>query len=382
MKCLAIVYLALLLLVPSGFPQGSLTPPGAPAPTMKTLDQLEPRTPIAALPFTISASGSYYVTGNLTAAGAASGITIATSDVTLDLGGFALTGGGSGTTGRAIDVTGLLRRNIYIRNGTVRGWSNGGVRADLATAVTVEKVRVIGNSGNAGDAGLVVGANSLVQDCVASNNSAGFAAMAGIRAGDGSTVTGCVASSNGTLGFDLGKNVIVKECAASGTVLGGGFKVGENSMLINCTAMGNQGGAGIDAGPQSALNTCTASNNTGHGIVVLGTCAITNCSAYANTSMGIRADIGNVSNSNATSNGSTGIHASTVTNSVVRVNTGTGLQCEVATNCVAKDNGHHGIFAPGGVVSFCKAFQNNVNNDGGLDISAANATRTGNNPTP
>ena len=165
MKCLAIVYLALLLLVPSGFPQGSLTPPGAPAPTMKTLDQLEPRTPIAALPFTISASGSYYVTGNLTAAGAASGITIATNDVTLDLGGFALTGGGSGTTGRAIDVTGLLRRNIYIRNGTVRGWSNGGVRADLATAVTVEKVRVIGNSGNAGDAGLVVGANSLVQDC-------------------------------------------------------------------------------------------------------------------------------------------------------------------------------------------------------------------------
>jgi hypothetical protein len=40
--------------------QGSLTPPpGAPAPTMKTLDQIEARTPISSAPFTISAPGSY-----------------------------------------------------------------------------------------------------------------------------------------------------------------------------------------------------------------------------------------------------------------------------------------------------------------------------------
>jgi hypothetical protein len=42
--------------------QGSLTPPGAPAPAMKTLAQIEPRTPIASAPFTISAPGSYYLT--------------------------------------------------------------------------------------------------------------------------------------------------------------------------------------------------------------------------------------------------------------------------------------------------------------------------------
>jgi hypothetical protein len=34
------------LLLPSAFPQGSLTPPGTPAPTMKTLEQIEPRTPV------------------------------------------------------------------------------------------------------------------------------------------------------------------------------------------------------------------------------------------------------------------------------------------------------------------------------------------------
>ena len=45
--------------------QGSLTPPGAPGETMKALAQVEPRTPISSLPYTISESGSYYVTGNL-----------------------------------------------------------------------------------------------------------------------------------------------------------------------------------------------------------------------------------------------------------------------------------------------------------------------------
>jgi hypothetical protein len=48
------------------FAQGSLTSPGAPAPTMKTLAQIEPRTPISSAPFTISVPGSYYLTTNLT----------------------------------------------------------------------------------------------------------------------------------------------------------------------------------------------------------------------------------------------------------------------------------------------------------------------------
>lgn len=49
----------------SAFAQGSLTPPGAPGPTMLTLSQIEPRTPISSAPFTITAPGSYYLTANL-----------------------------------------------------------------------------------------------------------------------------------------------------------------------------------------------------------------------------------------------------------------------------------------------------------------------------
>ncbi|MGZ5545765.1 MAG: hypothetical protein ACXWIU_13930, partial [Limisphaerales bacterium] len=69
--------------------QGSLTPPGAPVPTMKTLSQIEPRTPIASGPFTIANSGAYYLTTNVTIGGG-NAISIGANDVWLDLNGFTI----------------------------------------------------------------------------------------------------------------------------------------------------------------------------------------------------------------------------------------------------------------------------------------------------
>src|SRR5262245_40904112 len=74
------------------FAQGNLTPPGAPAPTMKTLSQIETRTAISSLPFVITNAGSYYVTANLTGTVGQSGITISASGVEVDLRGFELAG--------------------------------------------------------------------------------------------------------------------------------------------------------------------------------------------------------------------------------------------------------------------------------------------------
>ena len=50
----------------TGLAQGPLAPPGAPGPLFKTLQQVEPRIPISALPATLSQAGSYYLTTNLT----------------------------------------------------------------------------------------------------------------------------------------------------------------------------------------------------------------------------------------------------------------------------------------------------------------------------
>src|SRR5436309_2000335 len=103
---LLIVLLATLSSQPATlFAQGSLTPPaGPPAPTMKSLDQIEARTIINSTntpgdgshDFIISAPGSYYLTGNLNIGGSASGIQVTATDVTIDLNGFriARTGGG------------------------------------------------------------------------------------------------------------------------------------------------------------------------------------------------------------------------------------------------------------------------------------------------
>src|SRR5260370_272164 len=57
----------------STFGQGNLTPPGTPGPTMKTLTQIEPRTPINSVPFNLALPGSYYLVTNLTGVAAADG---------------------------------------------------------------------------------------------------------------------------------------------------------------------------------------------------------------------------------------------------------------------------------------------------------------------
>lgn len=142
-RTLALALTAGLLLLASWLPaQGPLTPPGAPAPTMKTLDQVEPRTPISSLPFTIASAGSYYLTGNLSG-GAGGGILIGATGVTLDLMGFELVGG----TGDGISVS-AGRSNVVIRNGTVRNWSGDGVDASGAGQGRLERLRAVGNQGH------------------------------------------------------------------------------------------------------------------------------------------------------------------------------------------------------------------------------------------
>src|SRR4051794_17530032 len=83
----------------SAFPQGSLTPSGAPAPTFKTLQQLEPRIDLQNAPtsavdsskpnyhFIINQPGSYYLSANILVT-KTNGIQINAEGVTLDLNGF------------------------------------------------------------------------------------------------------------------------------------------------------------------------------------------------------------------------------------------------------------------------------------------------------
>ena len=86
---------------------------------MKSLDQIEPRTPISAAPFTITNSGSYYLTTNLTVS-SGNAITIATNGVTLDLGGFTIVSTAPNSSGAGILLSGN-RTDIQIFNGHISG---------------------------------------------------------------------------------------------------------------------------------------------------------------------------------------------------------------------------------------------------------------------
>lgn len=115
---------------------GSLTPPpGAPAPTMKTLDEIEPRTPIRAVAdadLVIAESGHYYLTGDLSL----NTLNITGPRVALDLNGYQLAIANDATVGQI--------QSLILKNGTISA-DNGLDIADLQDVgrVKVDRVRFV-----------------------------------------------------------------------------------------------------------------------------------------------------------------------------------------------------------------------------------------------
>ena len=241
------------------FAQGPLDPASAPAPTFKTLHQVQPRTPISLLPFTISQPGSYYLTTNLTgSAGVTNGITITAGSVTLDLMGFELVGG----TGDGILVSGN-RTNLAIRNGTVRKWTGNGVAASDAFNSQFEALRASHN----GVDGLRAGVGCSFTRCTATANT-----NVGMVVSDGGQISGCTATAN-RYGIAAGIACVISDCTATGNT-GAGISVDEGSTISGCTASDNIGD-GILVYDRSLVldNTCSgngAGNGSGAGIYASG----------------------------------------------------------------------------------------------------------------
>ncbi|MHC4617731.1 MAG: right-handed parallel beta-helix repeat-containing protein [Planctomycetota bacterium] len=231
----AVALLVVLSLVGYG---GNLEPAAPPAPTMKTLEQVEPRIPITQsdIPLTITQSGSYYFTADLTAA--ATAITVEVNDVTIDLMGYQLIGPGS-ASGHGIYMDG--RRNVEVRNGTVHSFPQSGIyEADSAGRNhRLINVRVFSN----GMLGIFLqGEGHLVRDCTSADN-----ASTGVRAASASTLTGNTVYQNEGYGISAGASIII-----GNTVTGNddaGIFAGDRCLVAGNTISGNnQSNAASQAG--------------------------------------------------------------------------------------------------------------------------------------
>ena len=163
---------------------GNLNPPGGPVlPTMKTIQEAEPRVPIGPLTtpgdatatFIIGKQGSYYLTANVSGENLKHGIRVDVANVSIDLRGFTLLGVVGSSTG--ISVGGGLGE-FSVSNGIIRDWS-GGVAAP-SDGVRVSDIVVV----DSGFTGFSLGNHAIVSRCRSFNNG-----PTGIRVGIGSVIT-------------------------------------------------------------------------------------------------------------------------------------------------------------------------------------------------
>lgn len=226
---LALVLLALLAVIgmlATGVRGGPLNPGGPPASTSSVRlpgTAIDPPSDPGAYPIQIAAPGHYYLRGNLDPPADTTAIRINASDVSLDLGGFTVTGSGS-TLVAGILVFGVNTR-VSITHGTVRGFPYANIGAAGITHVVIDGVTTTD-----GQVGITVGGYSTIRNCESSFNSDAGVLVSGSNV----LIERCLVSSNGFVGVSLqnGSGAVVRDSVitSNNTSDSGTGGIGLNSM--------------------------------------------------------------------------------------------------------------------------------------------------------
>jgi hypothetical protein len=322
----AVALVAILLSAQRLPAQGLLTPPGAPAATMKSLAQIEPRTPISSVPFTIDAPGSYFLTMNLTSS-VANAIVIAANGVTLDLSGFTLsstvTNAASGGAGVLIS-SGLS--DITVLNGHIRG------------GVTNNGSGVYSGSGFA--SGIVYSGTQPKNTHVSGISVSGCLSFGiYLNVGDSTVVESCTVRTTGNYGIRASsiKNSVAVDCAAA--IYGDqvsdcrGETTGNGSGIFALTALncyGSSGGSGDGIDAETAEN-CRGISTSGDGVDAF---TALNCYGSSGSGTGVSA-VRNASNCYGFSSTGRGLFANNASFCTGNGNGGIAIQATIATGCFA-----------------------------------------------
>jgi hypothetical protein len=337
--------------------QGSLTPPGGPMPSMKTLTQIEPRIAITnAGAVVISVPGSYYLTTNITV-NADDAVIIAASGTTLDLNGFTISSSSASASGSGI-VLNLGLQDITILNGHIRGgvtnngsggYSGPGFQRGIyyvggTYSTHLRNVRVAGVS---------------VSGCAAGGIDLFWADLA--------LVEGCTVQSVGQIGIkaSLIKHSIASDCGSTGIYGEAVYDSQGSSNGSGVSAVTAQDCSGTSWSSADGLHVsttaqnCFGSSNTGRG---LSANTALNCRGSSTGGMGLSADVAqncegySYSNIGMVATNATGcrgesggdyygLYAVTASNCSGKSIGGVGLQAATAQNCFGQSSSTYGLLA-------------------------------------
>ncbi len=284
---------------------GDLTPPGAPAGTMKTLNEVEARIPIhnSDLPLTITSNRSYYFAENLRYnVQNSDAITISAVHVSIDMNGFTLSGPGkaTGTSGYGIYRSNANFGYSDIRNGHITDFRAGGMYIGKYSSVSNV------NSSYNGEYGIRMEDHAVVTDCICTRNGGGssLAGAWGIKCMSYCRLSGnlCNDNDSGTSGDAYGIQAAdgcdIRDNVCSAQTAGGsgvGINCGDRSTVTGNTCSENTGpfARGIKAGSNSIIKENTCSKNVGTdegiGIHAMYSCLISDNVCQGNIGTGTNA---------------------------------------------------------------------------------------------
>jgi hypothetical protein len=303
---------------------GDLNPPaGAVAPTMKTLQQVEPRIPISAATtpgdndatpsrFKITQAGSYYLTGFVQADAGQVCIEITgTDNVEIDMRGFSSSDGNTGATG-FISVGSNVAR-VTLRNGQVSNYPYL-ILAGGDTQIIVEDIDMVGEaafsttpciravSGEVvvrrsrfSSVGPINGPTTVVESCTFNFCGVGVessrarvsdctfrSCVVGVSVGSGSIVRNCNAYGSADTSFKVqaGNTDVEFSSCVSIDSQGFGFEVESRARLIDCASQG----APIIATDRCLFERCRVTSGAGEaGFSVGEECVFIDCAVTGAT---------------------------------------------------------------------------------------------------